>query len=262
MTTRNDGYGGEVVPGRNFTIDRVLLTFQSIKRLSIDYPINSEIILIEYNPPPDKERLKELVKGYGVRIITLKPELHDALLEDNKPIVVPFYEYIAKDVGIRHATYETVIACNPDNIFPSFGFDTVLHDLKRGIVRAFRFEVERDFIKQDFDLLISSANSRTLPFFSISLSAAGDFAGFSKAQYEKIGRYPMLHGGWGIDCALFHIAHSKSINSNMRYWHYHVHHDNSFVEVRYPIDYNRYKQINPDIVNTLDEYILEDIIVP
>ena len=86
-TTRNDGYGGEVVPGRNFTMDRLALTCHSIRRLEEETGTKAEIVIVEYNPPMDRPRIRELLHGYRVRIISIDPQLHTVLLEDNKPAI-------------------------------------------------------------------------------------------------------------------------------------------------------------------------------
>ena len=255
-TARNDGYGGEVIEGNNFLVDRIMITLASMKKL----PVESEFLLVEYNPPSDKPRLKELLEGSGIRIVTLNPQLHTDLIADNTNYRIPFYEYVAKEIGIRLAIHEHILICNPENIFPSFRWEYVEEDLDKGIARAVRREIVRTSIKMNFDELINLANKDLLPYFLTSYSAAGDFIGLTKTMYNDLGRYKQLHGGWGIDCDLVHEASKRKIPSGYRYVHFHINHDNAITEVRYPIykTLDLYKPISQNIVDKFDSYIMED----
>jgi hypothetical protein len=260
MTTRNDGYGGEVNDKRNFIADRLNLTCNSIRALAVEKNINAEIIVVEYAPPADRPRLKELITG--VRIITVGTKLDDLLKEDHLDFRIPFYEYVGKDIGIKKARHEYIVVCNPDNILPGFGWHHVENDLKHGMSRGYRLEIDRGNIGESPEILIRKANERLLPFFMISICAAGDFVAFHKDIYTQVGGYDMLHGGWGIDCAIVHKVAAMGIYVGMQYFHYHVNHDNSIGEGRYPIlQYSGYKPISRHIVEKFDDFIEEDIYV-
>jgi len=263
MTTRNDGYGGTIDKDRDFTMDRLMLTCDSIRTLSISEGFNAEIVVVEYNPPADRPQIKDIVLGRGIRVITISPKLNNLLDEDNKGQKIPFYEYVAKDIGIRKALHEIVVACNPDNLFPSFGWGHIKRNMENGHVSlGFRLEVERFWLNKGIGYLIEEANHRTLPFFNISADASGDFITLTKSIYMNAGRYNMLHGLWGLDGSFTYKILALNIPVHRQYWHYHIHHDNAIVETRGSCDYYNFQKISPEVVTRFDEFIQEDCLVP
>ena len=84
------------------------------------YEIPSELIVVEWNPPPDRPQLTTALrwpKNFGqcaVRIIEVPPELHHRYAHFE---ALPLYQMIAKNVGIRRARGEFVLATNIDILF-------------------------------------------------------------------------------------------------------------------------------------------------
>ncbi len=110
VVARNDNYGG------NF-LHRMQVSMNSLLTLCVWEGLNAEFIIVEWNPPPDEPRLAEalsLPKTLGVRFIEIPNEIHRGLPNSEK---IPIFEYIAKNVGIRRAKGEYVLATNPDIIF-------------------------------------------------------------------------------------------------------------------------------------------------
>jgi len=87
------------------------------------YKIESELIIVNYNPVPDKPSLFETLsaiparKYLKIRIITVPAEIHAKLYNPEVRKPVPLYEYIAKNVGVRRAKGEFILLSNPDIIF-------------------------------------------------------------------------------------------------------------------------------------------------
>jgi len=109
VVARNDNYGG------NF-LHRMQISMNSLLTLCERESLNAEFIIVEWNPP-DAPRLAEalsLPKTLGVRFIEIPNEIHRGLPNSEK---IPIFEYIAKNVGIRRAKGEYVLATNPDIIF-------------------------------------------------------------------------------------------------------------------------------------------------
>lgn len=110
---RNDNFGG------NF-LHRFKLAVNSIISLSSKYNLNAEFIIVEWNPPDDRPRLKEAiewpagVKPGTVRIIEVPNEIHKKF---NNPQKTPFFEFFAKNAGIRRAKGEYILVTNSDIIF-------------------------------------------------------------------------------------------------------------------------------------------------
>ncbi len=78
-----------------------------------------ELIIVEWNPPPgprlhDVLELKTLSDIFTVRFIEVPPEAHRAFRNSD---VIPLFQMIAKNVGIRRAKGEFIVATNPDLLF-------------------------------------------------------------------------------------------------------------------------------------------------
>lgn len=111
VTGRNDDYGGNMI-NRASTFVRVLYF------LLDKYKIESEIIFVEYNPVPDKKYLfqelpKPKTKYVSLRGIIVPSSFHDRV-KKNK---IPLLEYYGKNIGIRRAKGDFIIATNPDIVF-------------------------------------------------------------------------------------------------------------------------------------------------
>lgn len=113
VASRNDDHGGDLLHRMQIFLDAL---FTQVKR----FQLPSELILVEWNPPPHKPRLKEVLQwpaGEGwcsVRIISVPKEVHDAVSKDGP---LDFYQMIAKNVGICRAQGEFVLVTNIDIIF-------------------------------------------------------------------------------------------------------------------------------------------------
>jgi hypothetical protein len=111
---RNDNYGGDF-------LGRINLFVKSVIVLSERYALPSEILIVEWNPPADRPRLKDAVSWPSlprrccrVRIVEVSPELHSRL---PNPKGLGLFEYIGKNVGIRRADAPFVLVTNPDILF-------------------------------------------------------------------------------------------------------------------------------------------------
>jgi len=111
---RNDNYGGDL-------LDRINLFLNSVIVLSKRYAVPSELVIVEWNPPVDRTRLREAVswpavqrKYCSVKIVEVSRELHNRL---PNPQNLPLFEYIGKNVGIRHAKGQFILVTNPDIVF-------------------------------------------------------------------------------------------------------------------------------------------------
>ena len=143
VVARNDNYGG------NF-LQRMQLFTDTLSTLCIKYKLPTELIVVEWNPPQDKERLQNAITWkidndyFQVKIIEVPNEIHKQFLHSER---VPLYEFIGKNVGIRRAKGAYILATNPDIIFT----DSLIEWLSQsiwGIVtagcyyRATRYDVE------------------------------------------------------------------------------------------------------------------------
>src|SRR6266699_4930351 len=107
--SRNDGHGLHRLPRMQVFIDGLA---DQVARFGRDV----ELVLVDWNPPRDHPPLSEVLtapatRGFVVRVITVPPEVHAGLSISSN---LSFFQMIAKNVGIRRAEGEAVLATNID----------------------------------------------------------------------------------------------------------------------------------------------------
>ncbi|MGD1092398.1 MAG: hypothetical protein ABSB35_10450 [Bryobacteraceae bacterium] len=113
VTARNDDHGGDLL-GRMQTFLNSLLS--QCRR----HELSAELIIVEWNPPPDRPPLAEALDWPDdgnfcqVRIIEVDSGLHRKFAHSAE---LPLYQMIAKNAGIRRARGEFVLATNIDILF-------------------------------------------------------------------------------------------------------------------------------------------------
>ena len=112
-TTRNDDHGGSLNRRTQAFIDGV--TGQAHR-----HRLETELLLVEWNPPADRAPLREVFRWpednpwCEVRIVTVPAELHARYRFADQ---LPMLQMIAKNVGVRRARGEYVLATNVDILF-------------------------------------------------------------------------------------------------------------------------------------------------
>ena len=112
-TSRNDEHGGNL-------LDRMQLFVSGLLSQCERHDLNAELILVEWNPPPDRPRLAEALSWPArpgpccVRIIEVPPEVHQRFKHADN---LPLFQMIAKNAGIRRAQGRFVLATNIDILF-------------------------------------------------------------------------------------------------------------------------------------------------
>lgn len=110
---RNDNYGVDFLRRMQASVE-VLLT------LCEKQGLNMELVIVEWNPPQDTPRLADALKWPDspkycrVRIVEVPEEIHRQFPKSEH---VPLFEYIGKNVGVRRARGEFVVATNTDILF-------------------------------------------------------------------------------------------------------------------------------------------------
>jgi hypothetical protein len=113
VTARNDDHGGNLL-GRMQAFVNGLLSQCARHR------VPSELVMVEWNPPPERVPLEKafnwsaLNEFCEVRIIEVPPDVH---LKFEHARALPLYQMIAKNVGIRRARGEFILATNIDILF-------------------------------------------------------------------------------------------------------------------------------------------------
>jgi hypothetical protein len=113
VTARNDDHGGNLLGRMQVFVDAWI---NQAKR----HNLSSELIVVEWNPPAGRDRLAQALRWPGdtgpceVRIIEVPPEVHGRYRQAE---ALPLYQMIAKNVGIRRARGEFILATNIDILF-------------------------------------------------------------------------------------------------------------------------------------------------
>jgi hypothetical protein len=135
--SRNDGHGLHLLPRTQVFIDGLADQARRYQR-----PV--ELILVEWNPPPDAPPLSEVlsrpdVECFTFRVVTVPSEVHARL---GASPGLAFYQMIAKNVGIRRATGDAVLATNIDILLSDELFLASTEELRdRCLYRADRVDI-------------------------------------------------------------------------------------------------------------------------
>jgi hypothetical protein len=140
---RNDDHGGGF-------LTRLQLFVDGLADACSRHDLDAELVLVEWNPPPDRPRLAEAVRwpelgSCRVRIVEVPPQLHR--LHEHAD-AVPLFQMIAKNVGLRRARGRFVLATNVDVLFS----DELARALAPGRLEPGRvYRVDRQDVAADTD---------------------------------------------------------------------------------------------------------------
>jgi hypothetical protein len=113
VAARNDNHGGNMLVRMQAFLDSWI-------GLAKRYNLPSEMIVVEWNPPAGRGRLQDEIRWpdstgpCDVRFIQVPPEVHGSI---PNAATVLFHQMIAKNVGIRRARGQFVLATNLDIVF-------------------------------------------------------------------------------------------------------------------------------------------------
>ena len=141
-TARNDNHGGNMLRRMQIFINGVI---EQCRR----HQLPAELIIVEWNPPVDKPRLTQALSWSvenspcAVRIIEVPPDVHQQLKYSDS---LPLFQMIAKNVGIRRARGQFVLATNIDLLFNDDLFKFLAsRQLRAGkLYRLDRYDVSSD----------------------------------------------------------------------------------------------------------------------
>jgi hypothetical protein len=125
LAMRNDDYGGNL-------LHRFERAIADLAEAALRHGLHYELVVIEWNPPPDRVRLREAVRWpaalLDVRIITVPEEVHRAA-------ACRGWEYEAKNLGVSLARGKFVLTSNADIILS----DSLVHFLASQVLRTDSF---------------------------------------------------------------------------------------------------------------------------
>jgi hypothetical protein len=196
-----------------------------------------ETIFVEWNPPADRELLSPaLAKRFdSLRAYVVSPEIHLALCENSR---VSLLEFHAKNVGIRRAHSDWVVATNADAAFGPDAIrkirETELNETQ--VWSAERIDIPwREGRATDIGLTDTLRYRRKIPYHPLG---TGEFAFASKRLWELAGGYDeslvrhrigvdkrgvaqmIAHGGRSERAGIvFHLAHPSSCTESVQEHH-------------------------------------------
>ncbi|MFH1137556.1 MAG: tetratricopeptide repeat protein [Pseudomonadota bacterium] len=141
VTARNDNHGGDLLRRMKIFVDGLIAQLDRRH-------IASELILVEWNPPEDRPRLTAALAWpksvcCDIRIVEASHEIHRRFKHGEH---LPLYQMIAKNVGIRRAKGDFILATNVDILLNDELMDYIAAGkLEKGkIYRIDRYDVRSD----------------------------------------------------------------------------------------------------------------------
>jgi hypothetical protein len=176
VAARNDNHGGDMLRRMQAFLDCWIAQAER-------YCLPSEIVVVEWNPPPDRPPLKTELRwpaarsSCQIRFVEVPREIHRRFAH---PDAIPLHQMIAKNVGIRRARGKFVLVTNLDIIFsaPMMQF-LAERRLEAGTMyRMDRLDIASDLPKDGtVDEILAYCQSHVLRVFAreggVSLDAAG-----------------------------------------------------------------------------------------
>lgn len=193
---RNDGYGDDkLTPYNAYTPDtfcfRLKRTAEHNIRSLTSRGIDLQYIIVDWCPLSEKtlyqdKYVDELLKTYGKNIKYLI--VHGDVVKNRGWNPKNFYEYYAKNVGIRNSDSDYIIVTNPDDLFS----DELCDDIFSVLCGDFKNEYYRPFSRKDVDnelkLLAEGFSFPKTGLFVdevLGTPAAGDFLMATKEIFIK-----------------------------------------------------------------------------
>ncbi len=256
VTTRNDDHGGNM-------IQRFQVFLDHLDDMARRHHLPMELIVVEWNPDPGRDPLVDAMDWphtpcLNSRIITVPPEVHATHEHHDK---FPLFQMIAKNVGIRRARGEFVLATNIDLIFSDELFSFLAqrtldllciyridrHDIKATTIpNEFSWQERLTFCEQNlirvqgqYGTYAWGAKPPSGEPERLHTNACGDFSLLSRDMWLRLKGYPEFHL-WSIfiDGLLVHAAVAAGLRQVIlpdpcRI--YHIEHDLGWAKTQAPI---------------------------
>ena len=185
VATRNDDHGGD-------PLKRLQAFVNCFDVQCHRFGLDAEVIVVEWNPPPDRPRVSSLLRvpvpaRCLYRFIDVPAELHRQFQFSD---VLPLFQMIAKNVGIRRARGRFVLATNIDIIFSN---ELIERIAARQLEPGRLYRVERHDIQSDFPSTGRSSNRWNM---ARRISCACTPGGARVLSIHTAGRYACRKTSW------------------------------------------------------------------
>ena len=230
VTSRNDSHGGNIMK-------RMRLFVKGLIHQSNKFGLPIELIFVEWNPIPGQPRLFEVLPKPApedklrMRFITVPPELHARYKRAEE---IPLFQMIAKNVGIRRAKGQFILASNVDLLFsdalfarmaacdldPNSFYRANRVDIPDGIDENMSFEAQMAYSKAHV-IRVNGWDSR-FQYVDVRAHGIKELGPISRWITDQIGKrhrrkQPQSEAGEGLgnaasrlSCRCLHIPHRPS----------------------------------------------------
>jgi hypothetical protein len=217
VTARHDNYGGDY---RDRVVGPMRFNDERLSQCGVPY----EIVLVEWDPLPDRPLLAELVvrelpEGVADRVLTrivVAREYQAAMAQNPR---IGYLEYIARNVGIRRAAAPFVLVTNVDILL---GREIVERLAERRLeagtlYRAPRYDIKMgvDQAGLSWDTLENPANQVRRPVLQPPLytGAAADFLLADRETFFRIRGFNEIYRAAraGLDVNILVKAHGAGV---------------------------------------------------
>ncbi len=256
--SRNDDHGARMLERNQAFVDALV-------RACARGTAPVELVLVEWNPPGDRVTLAEaldfptMAKNLTIRLVRVPNEIHNRYLHASR---LPLYQMIGKNVGIRRAAGEYILATNVDILF-SDALTAIL--LKSGeeaflkpdrFYRSDRWDLDPGVLDfpsvedvldaaEDHTRRLNLASGSVAPFRSplqggataeprtrclpeLHLNACGDFQLAHRNAWRSIRGYPEFDGySFHLDSLAsyqLHFAGFREVRLAPEAMHFHIDH--------------------------------------
>jgi len=258
ITSRNDDHGGNMLQRMQVSLSGLLEQLEKRK-------VESELILVEWNPPADRPLLKDVLKWPSglmyctIRVIVVSPSIHQRYKYHDKS---PMHAVVAINCGIRRARGQFILPGVIDLLYSDELISYIASkslrsderyrvdrcDVDRNVVQNNALKEQLDFCKQNIIRIYSpSSSDAESDFPELHTNACGDFQLMSRHYWH------LLRGYREADIIAAHVDGLLSyasyvagvqevvLNNPMRIFH--IDHDDKFND--------RIKRIRPRFENWL-----------
>lgn len=179
VVSRNDDHGGN-------PLFRTQLCINSLYEQCNRFQLPVELIIVDWNPPLDRPGLADVIRWPSdrrfirTRVITVPWQCHRSLQHSEK---IPLFQMIGKNVGIRRAHGEFVLATNIDILFSDELMEFIAgRNLRPGFsYRADRFDVRNEVLQEPLQNILPYARDHVIrvnikpgTFFNVAMGKKGE----------------------------------------------------------------------------------------
>ena len=249
ISSRNDDHGDNLLRRMQVSLNGLLEQLEKNR-------IESELIMVEWNPPADKPPLKDVIKWPNllryctVRVIVVPYSIHQRYRGSDK---MPMIREVAVNCGIRRARGQFIlpgaidllyseelmsyIAARSLRVDEEYRIDR--RDVEKGVVQFDTLKEQLEYCKKNTIRI----NSHTPPvprrwwhgsdLPNLHTNAAGDFQLLSKSYWHLLRGYSedfLFAYGDGLFCHMAYAAGAREVILNDNMHLYHIDHEDKFID--------------------------------